>query len=633
MPVDVGAQGLRGHLLVALGDQHRGLGDRQVGVDQRGVGHHRRGGPGLLEVGSGLVGPPPVGEHRGALGGHQRGVVAEARAVDLLEQRLEGLDHLVEATQVPHGLQPGAAGQRRVQRSGERERPVGRRHRLGRVAQLQVGDGPSPAHDALPRLAHRPRRDAVELGQRLPALVGEVVDHRPAQAGERDRLLVAERLPLEDPGGHAGEALGPVVPPGQLAQLQQAGQLTGDVAQRPEGRGDVVELEPRTPEVALDRRHRGQQAPARMGAGRGRQQAEPLLEHVAGHRRVERAQRHDDRVGHVLPGLGVDQQPDRGTGPVVAQQGGAGLAAGLGHLGVGDVGRQHRAPQRVERPASLGHHVDQRQAGQQLAHLDVGTQHRPRQVLVELAQVGQQGDLATPLAGEPVQNLLADVVGGDARAGARRQLGQRRPAAGRRELHRVDLAQRGEGGELVGGEGQVALVEVLDPPLDLELRQRDRRRRAPRQHHVAVGRERRDHRRQQLARLGSRGHLVHVVDQQRHLLRRPLPQRLDDVAGDVGHARSVRPGAGADRLAQPLAHLGQGRGLRRARHPQVDADRGRGVGGHGLREQGGLAVTRGRGHDGDRHEPTLAQALQKPVAHQHGAIGGRWFKSRAKPHA
>src|SRR4029453_15297091 len=98
--------------------------------------------------------------------------------------------------------------------------------------------------EAQPRLAQRPGRDAVELGQHAAAVVGYVVQHRPAQAGERYGLLAALGLQLEGPRRHDGEAVRPVGPPGHLPELYEARQLAGGLVDGAEGGRALLEVLP-----------------------------------------------------------------------------------------------------------------------------------------------------------------------------------------------------------------------------------------------------------------------------------------------------------------------------------------------------------------------------------------------------
>ena len=150
----------------------------------------------------------------------------------------------------------------------------------------------------------------------------------------------------------------------------------------------------------------------------------------------------------------------------------------------------------------------------------------------------------------------------------RRQLGQRRPAAGARELLVRHAPPRREVGQLGGRERQVRLAEPDDLSGDIEPGERHRRRGAPREHDVPVPGEGRQHRGDHVRSGRTRRDEVHVVEDDGHLGGRPVPDALGERA-----RRRPRAWAAARRpcgSAQPLAERGGRVVVGCAAEPDVD---------------------------------------------------------------
>jgi hypothetical protein len=643
-------EGGGGGRLVADGHGHRRPGDGQCRVHQRRSGRDRRG-PGLGQVAGGPVGVAVMGQRDGARGGGEGGEVAVPGGRHRLDHPREGGPGLGPPPEEPQRLDAGALGQRQVERTAEPERGLGRVERALGVAQVHQRDRPEPRDRSPPRVVEGAGRDAVELGQHARAVVLDVDDDGPCQAGERGGLGTAAGLEREQPLGHGHQALDVLGPPGEHPELHQAGQLTLVVARLPERGRRSLQAGTGGLGVGVAGGDGGQELAARVGADRRGEAPQPVGQDVVGHRRVDGAEGVDDRRGQLAVSLaggaarvglraaagpGVEEQPHRGrrVAPPAHERGGA--PAQPGHVGGGHVAGQQGAPQGMERPLPAGDGGDERQAGDQV--VDVARpdlEHPGGEVVVEGAEVGKQPEGAAAGRRQAGEHLLAHVGGGHAGGGAGRELGHGGPPAAAGDLGGGHVPERGEVAHLVVAEGELVVVQPGDAAGDLQSGEPHGRWSPAAHHHVPVRRQGGDHCGEQPGPVRARGDLVHVVDDQRHLLGRPPPQGLGHRGGRALDARGARSGGdrGADGGAQPEPERGGGVVARLAGEPAVDPERGGGVGRHGLGQQGGLAVARGGGHDGDRHVPAAPQAGQEPLAHQHAAPGAGRFQPGGMGHA
>ena len=188
------------------------------------------------------------------------------------------------------------------------------------------------------------------------------------------------------------------------------------------------------------------------------------------------------------------------------------------------------------------------------------------------------GDDPTVVGAQRGQHLLGQEVVDVGPGGHGAQLDQGGPAPQSRQPLDRHLAQGGERRQVVVAEGQVALVQPLDPSLGRQPGQRDRGIQAPAQHQVAVGRQRTDQRAQQVGAAGAGAHLVHVVDHQAHLAGRALPHLVGQRRGHVGGRRLARRGhagdVGAERGGQAVGQAPRGIVARTAAQPAVVAAAG-----------------------------------------------------------
>jgi hypothetical protein len=99
----------------------------------------------------------------------------------------------------------------------------------------------------------------------------------------------------------------------------------------------------------------------------------------------------DDGLAELVPRLGVDQQAGGGVGSTPGPMCRSGPARGVGHLGRGDLVRQQRSPQCMERPLATGDGGDEGKAGHQLGHVEVGVDDGSGEVVVEWSEVGRAG--------------------------------------------------------------------------------------------------------------------------------------------------------------------------------------------------------------------------------------------------
>ncbi len=354
----------------------------------------------------------------------------------------------------------------------------------------------------------------------------------------------------------------------------------------------------------------------------GSEQPAGPVEIGAGHRHA----RHELALGgaadggrqpFVQPGQALDRR-GQVLGPALAAEDGAQVVVGLGRGqqldGPVQVAARERQPAAPLCLSALGgrqflgqpvgpHRVDgvptgvvagdQGHGRHQVVELDARPPGRLEEGLVGAAEGGHHGHGLPGLGSERGQHLLAqEGVDGVARRRGP-QLDQRRPAAEVVDAVDRDVAQRGEGDEVVVGEGEVGLVQPLDPTLGGQPGQRHRRLDAAAEHDVAVGRQDLHERRQQTGGLAV-ADLVDVVDDQAHLARCPAPDRVDqgggqrgDVGGApvvgraVGDAVEVRPeGAGEPGGQVPRVVV-----ARSAAQPAVVAARGEGVLVHRLGQQ------------------------------------------------
>jgi hypothetical protein len=132
---------------------------------------------------------------------------------------------------------------------------------------------------------------------------------------------------------------------------------------------------------------------------------------------------------------------------------------------------------------------------------------------------GEQGEVPSSSRRQPGQHFLPHVVGGDARPGGGGQLGEGGPPSAGRHTGARHAPEGGELGHLVLGERQVGHVEPSSAALDVEAGQWHGWRPPAGQHDVTVRRQRIDDRGEQRRRIGAGRDLVHVVDDERHLLR------------------------------------------------------------------------------------------------------------------
>ena len=349
------------------------------------------------------------------------------------------------------------------------------------------------------------------------------------------------------------------------------------------------------------------------------------------------------RQPFVQPGQALDRR-GQVLGPALAAEHGAQVVVGLGRGqqldGPVQVAARERQPaaalclsalvgrQLVGQPVGP-HGVDgvpagvvaggQRHGRHQVVEVDARPPGRVEEGLVGAAEGGDHRHGLPGLGSEGGQHLLAqEVVDGVAcRRGP--QLDQSRPAAEVVDAVDRDVAQRGEGGEVVVGEGEVGLVQPFDPALGRQPGQRHRRLDPAAEHDVAVGRQDVHERGQQTGGLAV-ADLVDVVDDQAHLARRPAPHRVDQGGGqhgDVGGAPVVGRAlgdaieVGAEGAGEPGGQVPRVVVARSAAQPAVVAARGEGVLVHRLGQQRRLAEPRPGDHDRDGELPASLDAPEQ----------------------
>ena len=109
------------------------------------------------------------------------------------------------------------------------------------MAEGQQRHRSQPAGDARPFGVEGAGRDAVELGHH-PGEVGDgVAQDRPGHTRHRPGGSVAATVEVEHPADDPEEDVVALPPPGDVAELHQAGQLGIGVAEAPELLGQGVE--------------------------------------------------------------------------------------------------------------------------------------------------------------------------------------------------------------------------------------------------------------------------------------------------------------------------------------------------------------------------------------------------------
>ncbi len=234
----------------------------------------------------------------------------------------------------------------------------------------------------------------------------------------------------------------------------------------------------------------------------------------------------------VVVGLGRGEQVD-GPVQVAARQRQPAAPLRLAALAGGQLVDQAVGPHRVDGvPAGVvaGCQGDR---CHQVVEVEAGPPGRVEQRLVGTADGGDHRHRPASLDPQGGQHLLAQEVV-DRVAGRRGpQLDERRPAAEVVDAVDRDLAQCGERGEVVVGEGEVGLVHPLDAALGRHPGQRHPGLDAPAEHEVAVGRQRAHELGEERGRVAV-AHLVDVVDDQADLAGRPAPHGVDEGAGERG---------------------------------------------------------------------------------------------------
>lgn len=176
-----------------------------------------------------------------------------------------------------------------------------------------------------------------------------------------------------------------------------------------------------------------------------------------------------------------------------------------------------------------------------------------------------------------------------------------------------DVALGGEQVEFLVGEQQVRLAYPQHLTPHLQARHREGQRLATRQDDVAVARQRPHQVSEQLGARRARGDLVDVVDQQRHLVGRAVPHRLDDAVDHRSLARRVlQPG----RPVQPGRQRGGDRVIGRACQPRADAPPRQAVLVDGLGQQRCLPQTGRCCHHCDRQREPLPQPVEQARTRQ-----------------
>ncbi len=256
----------------------------------------------------------------------------------------------------------------------------------------------------------------------------------------------------------------------------------------------------------------------------------------------------------------------------------------------------------------------------QVVEVDAGPPGRVEQGLVGATDGGDHRHRPPGLVPEGRQHLLGEE--GVDRVARRRgpQLDERRPAAEVVDAVHRDVAQRGERGEVVVGEGEVGLVQPFDPALGRHPGQRHPGLDPPAEHEVAVGRQGAHELGEERGRVAV-AHLVDVVDDQADLARRAAPHGVDQGAGErgeVGDAPAVVDRAVGDATEVGAEGGGQAGGevprivvARPAAEPAVVAPGGEGVLVDRLGEQRRLAEPRPGHDDRDRAFPAALDASEQ----------------------
>jgi hypothetical protein len=268
----------------------------------------------------------------------------------------------------------------------------------------------------------------------------------------------------------------------------------------------------------------------------------------------------------------------------------------------------------------------ERDAAQQLGQVDRVVEHLVEQRLVGAPHHGDGGDGPALGRGQVGQDLLVEEVG-DALAGAEGpQLGERRPPGQPLQPVERDTPQRGERGQLVVGERQVAFADAGHAALGVEPGQRDRRLVPPGQHQVPVRGQRLDQLAQQAGGGRPAGDLVGVVDHQAHPPGRAGPHAGGDGRGQLGGLRAAGLALGQLDVEPGGQALGQRPGVGvggAAAQPAVLAPGGERVLVERLGEQRALAEPGAGGEDRDPVVPPAVQAVEQHAALEQGTAGAR----------
>ena len=162
------------------------------------------------------------------------------------------------------------------------------------------------------------------------------------------------------------------------------------------------------------------------------------------------------------------------------------------------------------------------------------TEQRRRDRLVGATHRHEDREGVPTVGAQLAEHLLPDVARDGVRTGARGQLGERRPATDVAEQVGGHAARRGEAGELLVLELQVALVEDECVAVREEPAGEQRQGRSRGQHEVAGARQLLDQPGQELRSGGAGADQVRVVEDERDVPRRGAPHRLCH-----GHRRDV----------------------------------------------------------------------------------------------